>query len=61
MQEILKETCLQMKGQLLEFNGETDHVHLLVDIPPQTAVSHFVGKLKGKTSYVLRKEFAHEL
>jgi len=61
MKEVLEETCLQMKGELLEFNGEDNHVHLLVIIPTSTAVCHFVGKLKGKTAYILRKEFYSEL
>lgn len=57
LREVFSETLLQMKGELLEFNGEDDHVHLMVSIPPQTAVSHLVGKLKGKSSYFIRKEY----
>ena len=36
-----------------------DHVHLLVSIPPQIAVSRLVQRLKGKTAYELLGEFAH--
>jgi putative transposase len=36
-----------------------DHVHLLVSIPPQVAVSRLVQRLKGKTAYKLLGEFAH--
>jgi putative transposase len=57
LREVFSETLLQMKGELLEFNGEDDHVHLMVSIPPQTALSHLVGKLKGKSSYLIRKEY----
>jgi putative transposase len=57
MQEIFEETCEQMDSHLLEFGGEDDHVHLLVESPPKLALSHLIGKLKGKSSYVLRKEF----
>jgi putative transposase len=45
----------------LEFGGEDDHVHLIVGCHPKTAVSNLVGKLKGKSSYVLRKEFWSEI
>lgn len=55
--ELFDETCTQMDGELLEFNGEDDHVHLLVMVPPKRSVANFVGKLKGKSSYFLRKEF----
>jgi putative transposase len=61
LDEVYRETCLQMEGELLEFNGESDHVHLLVVCPPKQSISNFVGKLKGKSAYVLRKEFAVEV
>mgnify|MGYP001195392120 CR=1 FL=1 len=57
LNELFKETCLQMAAELLEFNGEDDHVHLLVSCPPKLAVSNLVQKLKGKSAYFLRKEF----
>jgi putative transposase len=59
--ELFAETCIQMGGELLEFNGEADHVHLLVSLHPKYSISVLVGKLKGKSAYFLRKEFAAEL
>ena len=58
---LFTETSLQMDCELLEFDGEEDHVHLLVRIHPKHAISNFVGKLKGKSAYFLRQEFAPEL
>ncbi len=55
--EIMEETCKQMDCELLEFGGEHDHVHLMVSIHPKVAVSNLVGKLKGKSSYILRREY----
>ena len=43
--------------QLLEFNGEPDHVHLLIEHSPAIPVSQIVAQVKGVTSPVLRKEF----
>jgi putative transposase len=40
-----------------EFNGEEDHVHLLVHYPPKVALSHLVNSLKGVSSRYLRQEF----
>jgi len=54
---IFKETCTQMDCELLEFNGEDDHVHILISIPPKHSVTNVVSKLKGKSSYFIRKEF----
>lgn len=57
LNEIFLETCQQMDCELLEFGGEHDHVHMMVSVHPKIAVSNLVGKLKGKSSYVLRREF----
>ena len=59
--EIFLETCDQMDVELLEFGGDNDHVHLMVCCPPKLAVSNLVSKLKGKSSYVLRREFWTEI
>lgn len=50
-----------MDAELIEFGGEDDHVHLMVTCPPKLALANLVGKLKGKSSYLLRKEFASSL
>ncbi len=55
LKPLIKETCEQMDGEMLEFGIENNHLHLMVMIPPKIAVSNFVGKLKGKSAYFLRK------
>lgn len=57
LEELFDETCLQMEGNLLEFNGEDNHVHLMVSCPPKLALATLVSKLKGKSSYFLRQEY----
>ena len=42
--------CRDFEAELQEFNGETDHVHLLVNFPPKVAVSKLVNSLKGVSS-----------
>jgi putative transposase len=54
---IIEETCKQMDCELVEFRGEDDHIHLMVTVHPKVAVSNLVGKLKGKSSYILRREY----
>ncbi len=56
LKEIMTETCEQMDCELLEFGGEDDHIHLIVSVNPKIAIANLVGKLKGKSSYMLRKE-----
>jgi putative transposase len=61
LEEIFKETCEQMEAELIEFGGEENHVHLMVCCPPKLALASLVGKLKGKSSYFLRKEYWNEI
>ncbi|HEY2670583.1 MAG TPA: IS200/IS605 family transposase, partial [Rugosimonospora sp.] len=41
----------------VEFNGENNHVHPLVNFPPKVAVARLVNSLKGVSSRRLRQEF----
>ena len=57
MEEIMRAVCADFEAELVEFNGETNHVHLLVNFPPKVAVSKLVNSLKGVSSRRLRQEF----
>lgn len=61
LREIFTETCRQMDCELMEFGFEHDHVHLMVQVHPKLAISNLVGKLKGKSSYLLRKSFWEQI
>lgn len=45
------------EAELLEFNGEPDHVHLLVSYPPKQSVSAIINSLKGVSSRLLKTEY----
>lgn len=53
---LFAETCEAMEARLLACDGETDHVHLLVEYPPKLSVSTVAHALKGRSSRALRKE-----
>lgn len=59
--EIFQGTCDKWACQLVEFNGEADHVHLLVNFAPQVQLSKLIANLKTVSSRLLRKEFAADL
>lgn len=40
----------KMDFQILEFNGETDHVHSLIEYPPKLSISQIANSLKGVSS-----------
>lgn len=56
-EEIMRAVCEDFEAELVEFNGEANHVHLLVNFPPKVAVSRLVNSLKGVSSRRLRQEF----
>lgn len=56
-QEVMADVCQDFGAELREFNGEDDHVHLLVHYPPTVEISKLVNSLKGVSSRHLRKEF----
>ena len=57
MNEIFTNVCLKFEAELREFNGEDDHVHLVITYPPKHSVAILVNSLKGVSSRLLRQEF----
>jgi putative transposase len=53
--------CQNQKSELIEFGGESDHVHLLIDFSPDIAPSRLVNTLKTISSRMIRKEFAEHI
>jgi len=56
-EDVMRAVCADFETELVEFNGERDHVHLLVHYPPKVALSRLVGSLKGVSARRLRQEF----
>jgi putative transposase len=57
MRPVLAAVCADFGAALVEFNGEDDHVHLLVEYPPTVQLSKLVNSLKGVSSRRLRQQF----
>ena len=58
---ICKDLTKKWECELLEFNGEADHLHLLLSLNPKVTPSIFVNNLKTVTSRLIRKEFSEQL
>ena len=58
LEEIFSRLLQQWECELVEFNGEADHVHLLISTNPKAQTSKLVNNLKTATSRLIRKEFA---
>ena len=61
IERLARERCTSRDGELIECNGEADHVHLLVSLPPHIALSEFMNALKTNTARLLRRDFKEEL
>ena len=57
LEEIFEEVCDSFGAELTEFDGEGDHVHLLVNYPPKVQISKLVNSLKTASSRVIRRKF----
>ena len=44
--EVFKSVCIDFEAELVEFDGEDDHVHLLVNYPPKVSVSILVNSCR---------------
>lgn len=54
---IFSRVCSKFEAKLVEFDGEDDYVHLLINYPPKIALSVLVNSLKGVSSRLIRKQF----
>jgi putative transposase len=55
--EIIRQVCMAREVKILKGHVSRDHVHVLVSCPPKLSVSAMAQYLKGKSSFVLLREF----
>jgi putative transposase len=54
LETLFRKVCDDFEVELVEFNGEADHVHLLVNYPPKISIAKLVNSLKGVSSRKLK-------
>ena len=57
MEQIIRNVGADLGGELREFNGQANHAHLLVNIPPAITIPWRVNSPKGVSSRRPRQEF----
>ena len=57
LRDIFSKVCGDFEAELVEVDGEGDHVHLLVNYPPKVAVTNLVNSLKGVSSRLLKQRY----
>jgi putative transposase len=59
LKEVIRQVCAERESEVLELEVMPDHVHLLVECDPQFGIHKLVKLCKGRSSFLLRKEFPH--
>ena len=61
LRETITEVCESFSVNVLEFSGEMDHVHLLLEIVPTIRISDLVRTIKSVTSRRVREKHWSEI
>ncbi len=56
LEAIFKDVARDFESEIIEMNGESDHIHLLLNYPPKVSISKLVNSLKGVSSRLIRKQ-----
>ena len=55
--EVFPDLARQKESRVLEGHLQSDHVHMLISIPPKYAVSQVVGYMKGKSAIHIARTY----
>lgn len=61
LREMFWQVCKTMDCELLEFSGEADHVHALVDFHPKNSISAVAGSLKSASARTMKRDFPEQI
>ena len=61
LQKVFSWVCNDFDSELVECEGERDHLHLLIHYPPKVSISKLVNSLKGVSSRILRRDFSKDI
>ncbi len=57
VRELIRQTCQTLDVYIVQGHVSVDHIHLLLSVPPNLAISQLVQRLKGRSSRKLLEEF----
>ena len=57
LEEDIRGLCEWKKAEVLEMKIQSDHVHVVVSVPPKISISTLMGILKGKTAIKIFKSY----
>ncbi|MGK7894599.1 MAG: IS200/IS605 family transposase, partial [Xenococcus sp. (in: cyanobacteria)] len=56
LEAIFQDVARDFESEIIEINGESEHIHLLLNYPPKVSISKLVNSLKGVSSRLIRKQ-----
>lgn len=59
IQKIIKDLCKWKGIEIVEGHMMSDHIHLLLSIPPKYSVSQIMGYLKGKSAMMIFERYSN--
>ena len=57
LKELIKSIATEIQVDVIEMEIMPDHVHLLIEVDPQSGIHRAVKYIKGRTSRILREEY----
>ena len=54
--KIIRQLCRQKGIGMLEGNAASDHIHMLLSVPPKFSIAMMIGYLKGKSAIRINRE-----
>ncbi|MEM6661290.1 MAG: IS200/IS605 family transposase [Pseudomonadota bacterium] len=57
IREVYRQVCAEKGVEIIKGVLSSDHVHMLVSVPPKPAISDSVGKKNGRSSRKIHQEF----
>ena len=61
LKEVFLSVLKSWQGELIDFNGESDHVHLLVSYRPNKTLSNLIANLKATSSKAMWQKYSTHL
>lgn len=61
LERVFKSVLASWDSQLVEFNCESDHAHLIVSYPPHKLLSSLIANLKATSSKTMWRKFESKL
>jgi len=54
--KVIRQLCRQKGVNLVEGNATSDHIHMILEVPPKYSIAMLIGYLKGKSAIQIHRQ-----